>query len=146
MYGSSGGSGGGILKKLRGLTPSPRAKEHLFCMSIMNDSCLTLMVPVVCITSQMWRQGIECIGLLILAPCTPATGTVPHPPLPGPWLGVGVGGSDTPPRWLKVQTVHLKHYIFLKMQAYRMQEKCSPEAHNCKIPTGECAPGPPPPS
>ena len=35
----------------------------------------------------------------------------------------------------------LKHYIFLKLQAYRMQEKCSPEGHDCKIsPRGTCPP------
>ena len=49
-------------------------------------------------------------------------------------------------RWLKVHTLRLERYIFLKIQAYRTQQKSSPrpEVHDCKISPGERAPRPPP--
>ena len=37
------------------LTPPGGQRATFFSMSIMNNSCLTLMVFVVCSTSQMWR-------------------------------------------------------------------------------------------
>ena len=33
------------------------------------------------VTSRMWRQSIECIGLVILATSTAASRAVPQPPL-----------------------------------------------------------------
>ena len=72
MCGSVGGWGG--------LHPGPSHRATSF-LTIVNDSCLTVMVSAVCSTLHMWISGTGWIGLLILATWTLATRTTSQPPL-----------------------------------------------------------------
>ena len=102
-----------------------------------NDSCLTLMISVVYSTN----MGTGRIG--VLAACTPSHPDCTSTSVARPVArGGGRENQTSPPRWLKVHILRLERYISLKTQAYRMQENCFPEAHDCKISPGEHAPGP----
>ena len=129
---------------VRGSTPLGGPESNLFFMSIINNSCLTLMVAVVCsLYPSSVEIGTGCIGL-IFAACTQPPRLYPNIPCQSRSLG----RSDTPPPpdiWRP--TFYASSVIF--------SSKCRPvecrksalltEAHDCKIPPGEHALGPPPP-
>ena len=95
--------------------PLPWATEQLFFLSIMNDSCPTLMVSVVC-TAPL-KCGDNILGAAVLwfsrhAPQPPRLyRTLPQLPSPQPER-VGC-----PPQMAEGPHLCLEHYIFSKVQA-----------------------------
>ena len=89
-----------------------------------------------------YHCGEEVHGQTMRKPVAGGGGVDSPPPR---WLKVmqarrgegAVWEVGRPSRWLKVHILCLGRYSFLKLQAYRMQEKCSSEAHDCKsVPPG----------
>ena len=110
----------------------PWATGQLFVLSIINDSCLKLMGSVVCSTSHKWRQGIGCIGLIILAACTPSPRLYPNLPCQacsqwGWWM--------TPPDGWK-STFYALSITFCSKSKLSMQENALLRPMIAKFPHG----------
>ena len=99
----------------------------------MNDSCLTwcslwCVAPVKC-----ERKVLHASVLSFLRHAPQPPGLYPNLPCK---VRSQVRVRHTHPQMAEGLHSCLERYIFLKIQAYRTQEKRSPEAHDCKFPQG----------